>query len=217
MSSTNDYMNKVIRQKDSQLGEYIFRWKDGRVIPIKVSWGYHYGDLGKGRDTYFWNIESSNRSTGHFGTGTYFFGKRGNEENPIYKRDNRPLHKVNFNEYHLFKPKNDNDAFILHRGLRAVNYFTSLDKDDYENMRIMMITYGIKGDEINRAYDKVRTTYYSDKYQKASYNSNLDSMSTVFMKELGYNGIDVRELDRYDNSSYGSVIYDLDKKKSGGK
>ena len=144
MSATNDYMNKVIKQSDSNLSEYIFRWKDGRVIPIKVSWGYHYGDLGKGRDTYFWDIDSSFRSSGHFGTGTYFFGEKGNNENPIFKRQDRPFHKVNFNEYKLFKPKNDTDAFILHRGLRNVNYFKNLDTSDYEHMKIMMITYGIR-------------------------------------------------------------------------
>lgn len=37
MSSTNDYMNKVIRTRDSKidLGNVIFRWKNGRVIPIR--------------------------------------------------------------------------------------------------------------------------------------------------------------------------------------
>ena len=36
MKTTNDYMNKVIRQRDSNLGyeNVIFRWKNGRVIPI---------------------------------------------------------------------------------------------------------------------------------------------------------------------------------------
>ena len=36
-----------------------------------------------------------------------------------------------------------------------------------------------------------------------------DSFSTRFMKKLGYEGVDVRHIDRYDNTQYGSVIYDL--------
>lgn len=36
-----------------------------------------------------------------------------------------------------------------------------------------------------------------------------DSLSTIFMKALGYDGVDVRGLDGLDNTTYGSVIYDL--------
>ena len=36
-----------------------------------------------------------------------------------------------------------------------------------------------------------------------------DSASTRFMKRLGYEGIDVRHLSQLDNTTYGSVIYDL--------
>ena len=215
---TNDYMNNVLRNakvtkmRDSNLGEFIFRWKDGRVIPIKVDYGYHRGDLGKGRDTYFWNIESSNRSSGHYGTGTYFFSKEADERESEYFGE-RPLHKINFNEYNLFKPQNEEDARILHGGLRAVNYLKELDKYQFDNMRFMLKRYGIKDEDISNAYYKARDVYYSDKYQKSKYDEKLDSISTVFMKELGFNGIDVRKLRPYDNSSFGSVIYDLEKKK----
>lgn len=37
-----------------------------------------------------------------------------------------------------------------------------------------------------------------------------DSYSTVFMKKMGYNGVDVRHLESHDNWRYGSVIYDID-------
>ena len=38
---------------------------------------------------------------------------------------------------------------------------------------------------------------------------HMDSPSTMFMKALGYEGIDVRGVNGLDNSTYGSVIYDL--------
>ena len=37
----------------------------------------------------------------------------------------------------------------------------------------------------------------------------LDSGATVFMKQLGYEGVDVRHIPLMDNTGYGSVIYDL--------
>lgn len=37
----------------------------------------------------------------------------------------------------------------------------------------------------------------------------LDSGATVFMKQLGYEGVDVRHINEMDNTEYGSVIYDL--------
>ena len=37
----------------------------------------------------------------------------------------------------------------------------------------------------------------------------LDSAATVFMKQLGYEGVDVSGIDGLDNTTYGSVIYDL--------
>lgn len=39
MSSTNDYMNKVIRVKEPKkdYGDVIFRWKNGHIIPIRQS------------------------------------------------------------------------------------------------------------------------------------------------------------------------------------
>jgi len=52
-----------------------------------------------------------------------------------------------------------------------------------------------------------------DEYQKYdSYSEKMqvaDSLATVFMKALGYEGIDVRGVNLLDNTSYGSVIYDL--------
>lgn len=36
-----------------------------------------------------------------------------------------------------------------------------------------------------------------------------DSLSTIFMKDLGYDGVDTRGLSGLDNTTYGSVIYDV--------
>lgn len=43
----------------------------------------------------------------------------------------------------------------------------------------------------------------------AYYSNSEDSISTVFMKSLGYEGVNVSGLDELDNFKYGSVVYDL--------
>ena len=40
-------------------------------------------------------------------------------------------------------------------------------------------------------------------------NLRTDSFGTRIMKSLGYEGIDVRGIEGLDNSTYGSVIYDI--------
>ena len=177
--------------------------------------GYHYGDLGKGNDTYYWNMSQTRRSTGHFGTGTYFFGSESASTTSM-KSENRPLHKVNFSDYNLMKPANNSEAIVLHEGLKALN---NIDRfvdyyDEFDRLQTMLKKYGISEKQSYEAFYKTRDVYFSDEYKNASYDSKLDSLSTIFMKELGYNGIDVRGLDKFDNGSYGSVIYDLNNKKT---
>lgn len=65
-------------------------------------------------------------------------------------------------------------------------------------------------DEIEEAFDKTIATL--EEYEKSGVDLyKVDSPSTVFMKNLGYDGIDVRHIDTLDNTRYGSVIYDIDK------
>ena len=170
--------------------------------------GYHWGDLGKGRDTYHWNMTSSRRSTGHFGTGTYFLGSKDGNVGSI--KNGRQLHEVDFSKYNLFKPKNENEAYTLHEGLKALNYINNFNSDDFESLQLMLEKHGITRQKSYEAFVKARELYFSDEYQNASYDSELDSISTYFMKELGFNGIDVRGIEGFDNGTYGSVIYDLD-------
>ena len=177
----------------------------------------HYGDLGKARDTTYFSINSSNRSTGHFGTGTYFISPQEDErmqKSPFFSRKDRPRKVVDFNEYNLYKPLIEPEARRLHDGLKAINY-GRYDDFDIEVMSMDFRRNGITQEQINKAINKVKktkNTYISKGYDN-EYDKQYDSMSTIFMKELGYNGIDVRGLEGYDNTGYGSVIYDINKKK----
>lgn len=175
--------------------------------------GVHYGDLGKGRDTKYWNMTVGGpRSTGHLGTGTYFVGSKNSNVGSL--KNDRPTKYVDFSNYKLLKPKTNEDAQILHNGLKALNNFNSLGDnfEDFDKLQNLLQKYGISKDQSDKALFKVRDTFGSDIYKNASFESDLDSLSTVFMKELGFNGIDVRGLENFDNGSFGSVIYDLKNK-----
>ena len=186
----------------------------------KENQGIHYGDLGKARDTYFWDIDSGYRSTGHFGTGTYFYGYESDLENQTlshFSRKDRPRHVVDFSQYNLYKPLMESDAFRLHDGLKALNY-KKYDDFDFKEMQRDLIRRGISEDKIKKALSKVdemRKKY--EETEALNFKLKQDSLSTIFMKELGYNGIDVRGIKNLDNSGYGSVIYDLNNKKGGKK
>ena len=80
--------------------------------------GYHAGDLGKAES--YWNIMSGRRSTGHFGTGTYFVGDK--EEINLSGYKDRPQHGVDFSDYNLYKPYTYNQGVRLHDFLKELNY-----------------------------------------------------------------------------------------------
>ena len=196
-------------------GRHLLVDDDGKIVPKDNA--VHYGDLGKARDTYFWNINSSNRSTGHFGTGTYFISEEEDERiknSSTFTRKDRPRKEVDFNEYNLYKPLIESEANRLHSGLKAINY-SDYDSYDFRFMKDDLIRKGINENKINNAIAKVEQTKkeYKSKGYYDDYNSKQDSLSTIFMKELGYNGIDVRGLEQFDNTGYGSVIYDLNDRK----
>ena len=288
---------QLIKLKKNLETEFAKRYKTTDFSKVKnkgrdtaFSLGKHYGDLGKGNDTYYGHMYDSRRSTGHFGTGTYFVGED-YQPGQFSSYANRPVQTVEFNDYNnLFKPVNKNDGFDLHDGLKEVNYnnkpiskqlydkllpyyeasFNSynelLDEDydnDYKNVRKLLKDAGVETEEPQNYYDSGKGQYGKtyekyledeitevlnnyDRYQKAerdlkrvlgitdeqfnkaiekvrqtekeyeshSYDQKLkdDSLSTVFMKTLGYNGVDVRGLEGLDDTTYGSVIYDLDNK-----
>lgn len=85
--------------------------------------GFHYGDLGKADKREI----MAGRDTGHFGTGTYFFGSRESNGAERYK-ETRPEHIVNFDNYNLFKPRDNAQGMKLHETLKKVNKFDKYDK-----------------------------------------------------------------------------------------
>lgn len=88
----------------------------------------------------------------------------------------------------------------------------------YNNMieQIKKNNPNISDEAINKAFEETNKTLqnYNEKgYKYGQYPTpSVDSLSTVFMKNLGYEGVDVRHLKGLDDTTYGSVIYDLKNK-----
>jgi hypothetical protein len=80
-----------------------------------------------------------------------------------------------------------------------MEYVNQFDKPDNPNRNI---------DEITTIIEKtISKNLRQDPYNTAKWND--DTRSTKIMKDLGYEGIDVRGVNGLDNSMFGSVIYDI--------
>ena len=93
-------------------------------------------------------------------------------------------------------------------------YLESKEKisNDISTENLVSKFYMFDKDKVIKALDKVRELQNSYKKQggwHSALGKGWDSLSTIFMKALGYEGVDVRHLPALDNTTYGSVIYDL--------
>lgn len=183
----------------------------------------HYGDFSKGiikaEQSPSWN---SKRSTGAFGTGTYLFSVEASDTGAAsgYK-DSMKKNKyvVKTSDYNLFKPKDSRQANALHEALADLNnyvlendyYITQVEKEINRDIdavvKDLSVILNISEQQI---YDTLPVII--DKDYKTYENESgkiTDTPATIFMKTLGYDGIDVRGIKDFDTSEYGTVIYDL--------
>lgn len=102
----------------------------------------------------------------------------------------------------------DEDEWSSRRQPRSLDY-----AEDYENMESHIPELAqILGEDEDYMYDVVNEAIRSaeaDTYKRDFWDGYYDSVGTRVMKKLGYEGIDVRNMEGLDNSTYGSVIYDL--------
>lgn len=174
---------------------------------------YHGGDLGYGTDTVLGRM--SGRSTGHFGTGVYFVGNPQKLKTVI--RGERPTEKVSFDGFNLATPRNNDNAKLLHDGLKQVNELVTADletkkSEDKIKRAASDIWFAVGAGKFSeeRIQQAIREALAeaAPLYEEVSHTSKyVESASTRVMKALGFDGIDVRGLSEFDNTTYGSVIY----------
>lgn len=170
--------------------------------------GYHYGDLGYGRDTGLGRM--AGRSTGHFGTGVYFLGKPSSGN----ARDDRPVKEIDLSKYNLARPRTERNAKLLHDALKKIN--SAVFHEGEEQTRLikkaafeLWLSLLPKQDEEQIQEFILKAVADAGKeFPDVSFESHyVDSASTRVMKALGYDGVDVRGIPNFDNTDYGSVIY----------
>ena len=152
----------------------------------------------------------SNRGTGYFGTGHYFVDSATKHEldsNSYYNK--MPYTSVDISKYdNLFKATTDEVADRLHTFLKNLTAFTQ-GSDNYDVSELFDQFRKVFGDtimdvkEFGSRLDQLKAFMSS-----SSMDDRSDSVSTQFMKSLGYEGVDTRGT-RYADTRYGTVIYDL--------
>jgi hypothetical protein len=187
--------------------------EDGDIRFSLKNIGYHSGDLGYGVDTVLGRMAGS-RGTGHFGTGVYFVGK------PI-SREGRPTKIADLSQYNLFKPSFPSSAEGVHNALKLVNRAVGRDLSDedqrsqYDNdideaamyLDILLRT-SFTRPEIKKVIESSVAEARKERTPKIIHTDTyIDSASTRVMKKLGFDGVDVRGLEGFDNTEYGTVVY----------
>lgn len=200
----------------------------------ETSWNFHYSS-GGGDDTSPHYSENKfrmdgSRDTGHFGSGTYFSTYPSKElssthgdsigGNKRYVKVGDNLYRVDMDLYsNLFKVHNKKEGDVLFTMMKNLNKlyakvnrnFGRFSKSDaiYSNSLEYQII------KKNATALGLRCPSYMQLTRMAqelgSDDNRIESFSTAFMEWNGYNGVNVSGIPFYDNTTHGSVIYDLSK------
>lgn len=163
--------------------------------------------------------------SGHFGTGIYFAsGREGSLR--LGSANRRHLAGVSLEGAMLYRPRDENDGFTLFDRLRDLNDLA--DAGGGESMEIgTVMRRRIDVDSIADALppfadgtdnpalkrDIVRDAIAGHRADLELHGNDraalagAETASTRAMRALGYDGVDVRELEALDNTLYGSVLY----------
>ena len=152
----------------------------------------------------------SSRNTGFFGTGHYFVDSATKHELTSNKRlAEMPFTSVDISKYeNLFKANTDEIAGRLHDFLANLTRYTQ-GSDSFNIGQLFSQFESVFGEAVMDIKDfESKLEQLKSYMQNSSINDRGDSVSTQFMKSLGYEGVDTRGT-KYADTRYGTVIYDL--------
>lgn len=181
--------------------------------------GYHVGDGGVASDTTLGRM-GGGRSTGHFGTGTYFVSGPdalpGDSGTPGSMVD-RGAKGIDLTGLNLYRPGSEQAGRSAHAALHEINKMVSgMKSQGREIIAAMLPKNGKSMDEVMKIVDEeveaARGKWAGayGKSPKQNPDAALDTAATRVMKRLGWDGIDVRHIPALDNVDYGSVVYRRD-------
>ena len=198
----------------------------------EAEWNYHYGDNHNGKPYYSDNKNAMyGRDTGHFGSGTYFstyklYGHEKNSEDRFEKleKENQDprfiqikdgLYRVDFDLYkNLYRVRSTRHGDVLYSLLKNVNaFYNRISSYGGFNQSEASYDNALLYQQIQRNSKalNLKCPSYYDLTRMAQNHTGIQSFSTVFMEYNGFNGVNVSGIDYYDNTTHGSVIYDLSK------
>jgi hypothetical protein len=200
----------------------------------------HLGDLSNANKPYGGGTDNiytmRGRSTGHFGSGTYLSTYK-NEDNELYNKyiegskyyyrhitkvDNG-IYVIDLDKYNLYKPGNSKNAKFLFQTLRLINsLFNVLWNENYlkngnidNNSKILLRKIINNLNYLNLKLPPLKVFLNSIKTLIAiaenDDESRLPTLGTILMEYNGFNGVNVNNIEGWDNTKHGSVIYDLSK------
>lgn len=172
---------------------------------------YHAGVLSKlNKAETNGRFYGSNRGTGYFGTGHYFVDSATKHElDDDHGYSKLPYTSIDISQYdNLFRVTSDEIGYALHSFLGNLTRFTQ-GSDNFNIDELFAQFKNVFGDtimdikEFGSRVDQLKTFMTNSDFHDRS-----DSVSTQFMKSLGYGGVDTRGTSLAD-TRYGTVIYDL--------
>lgn len=172
---------------------------------------YHAGTLSKlNKAETNGRFYGSNRGTGYFGTGHYFVdssSKHYLDESSTYSK--LPYSSIDISQYdNLFKASNDTIAKSLHEFLKNFTRYTQGDTK-FNTDELFSQFENVFGNTVMDIKEfESRINGLKDFMSNSSLSDRSDSVSTQFMKSLGYGGVDTRGT-KFADTEYGTVIYDL--------
>jgi hypothetical protein len=150
------------------------------------------------------------RGTGHFGTGTYWVKDKNALKTMLSKGKELSENTV---PEGMFQPVTTNQAFLTHDALRTINdaaHMQRLDPKFTDKIKNELRRAGLPFDEdaLRRSLAIAKNVYRQPGWEaQRMAGKGKDSVSTMYMKSLGYKGVDVSDLPDLDNTMYGTVLY----------
>lgn len=204
--------DKAQKEQDELQEELVATRQEAEKTAAKLEdVGYHAGIISKlNKAETNGQFYGNNRGTGYYGTGHYFVDAATRHEldnNSSYSK--LPYTSVDISMYdNLFKATTDEVAGKLHEFLRNITRFTQ-GVDKYNISELFAQFKGVFEDTVMSIDDFEKTINELTIFMQNSDGfDRSDSVSTQFMKSLGYGGVDTRGT-KYADTRYGTVIYDL--------
>lgn len=175
---------------------------------------YHAGIVSKLNKAETNGKMEKTRGTGYYGTGHYFVDYAHKHElDDDSSFNTKPYTSVDISKYNnLFDATNNKIADKLHTFLHDLTMYTK-GIEGYDISGLFAQFKDIFGDtimdikEFGSRLDTLKS-FMLDSMNTFGISDRSDSVSTQFMKSLGYEGVDTRGT-KYADTGYGTVIYDL--------